>query len=156
VINGKDQSPGKSIKAKKSVFTAYNKTARFSTEIANAYPKDAQVNSWVGRYTLNRGKKNFISDKFQMSGLGEIPTSLNLITWCKVSELKPGLLKFEGDGFKLNMSHNPKIVKPGIEYIEVKDNSLKRYKPEGITRVVPEYINPGLKGGEQVTFSPAK
>ncbi len=54
------------------------------------------------------------------------------------------------------MSHNPKVVKPGIEYIEVKDNSLKRYWPEGVTRVVPEYINPGLKEGQQVTFSPSR
>jgi len=110
----------------------------------------------VRSYTLNRGKNFIITDKFQLSGLGEIPTSSNLIIYCKVSELKPGFLKFEGDGFLLNMSYNPKVVKPGIDYIEVKDNSLKRYLPNGITLVVLEYINSGLKGGQQVTFSPAK
>jgi hypothetical protein len=64
------------------------------------------------------------------------------------------MLKLEGDGFTLNMSYNPKIVTPKIEYIKVTDNSLKRYWPDGVTRIILEFINPGLKGGQTVTFTP--
>jgi hypothetical protein len=73
-----------------------------------------------------------------------------------VSEIKPGLLKFEGDGFSLNMSYNPKVVTPKIKFIEITDRMLKEYWPNGVTRVDLEFINPGLKGGQTVTFVPAR
>jgi hypothetical protein len=61
---------------------------------------------------------------------------------------------FAGDGFSLNMSYNPKIVTPKIEFIEVTDKSLRRYWPDGVTRIRFEVIKPGLKGGESFTFVP--
>lgn len=155
VINGIEQKDGENYRAKNSTFTANTKSAVFSTDIAGAYTKDAQVKSWVRSYTLNRGKSFVISDKYELSGKTNSTTSSNLITYCKVSELKPGLLKFSGDGFNMNMSYNPKIVSAKIEFIEVKDKSLRRYWPDGVTRVKLEFINPGLLGGQTVTFTPA-
>jgi len=70
--------------------------------------------------------------------------------------LKPGLLKLEGDGFNLNLNYNAKIVKPKIEYIEVKDRSLMKYWPNGVTRVKFEFINPGVKGSQILTLTPSK
>jgi hypothetical protein len=54
------------------------------------------------------------------------------------------------------MSYNPGVVTPKIEFIDVTDPMLKGYWPNGVTRVVLEFINPGLKGGQVVTFSPAR
>jgi hypothetical protein len=156
VINGIDEKDGGSFKAKNSNFTANATAATFTTDIAGAFPTDAQVKSWVRSYTLTRGKSFKISDKFELSGLAKSPTSSNLITYCKVSELKPGLLKFEGDGFALNMTYNPKVVKAGIKFIEIKDKSLRKYWPNGVTQIILEFINPGLKGGQQVVFSAGK
>ncbi len=156
VINGVDQKDGTSFKAKNSAFTSNAKLATFTTDISGAYPKEAQVKSWVRSYTLLRGKSFSISDKFELASLAKAPTSSNLITYCKVSELRPGVLKFEGDGFTLNMTYNAKIVKPKINFIEVKDNSLKRYWPKGVTQVVLEFINPSVKGNQQLVFTPAK
>ena len=156
VINGTDQKDGASFKAKNSTFSANSRSATFSTDIAGAYPKEAQVKSWVRSYTLNRGKSFIINDKFELSGLSDKKTSSNLITYCKVTDLKPGLLKLDGDGFKLNLSYNAKVVKPKIEYIEVKDHSLQRYWPKGVTRVLFEFVKPGLKGGQQIVISIAK
>ena len=155
-INGLEQKDGENFKAKNSTFTANAKSATFSTDIAGAYTKDAQVKSWIRSYTLNRGKSFVISDKYELSGTNNSVTSSNLITYCKVSEIKPGLLKFVGDGFNMNMTYNPKIVSAKIEFIEVKDKSLRRYWPEGVTRIKLEFINPGLKGGQSVTFAPVK
>ena len=154
VINGTDQMQGEDYKAKNSTFSANAKSAVFSTDIAGAYPKEAQVKSWIRSYTLNRGKSFIILDKYELSGKGKRNTSSNLITYCKVSETKPGHLKFEGDGFSLILSYNPKIVTPKIEYIEVTDRSLKRYWPMGVTRVKLEFNNPGLKGEQSVTLKP--
>jgi hypothetical protein len=54
----------------------------------------------------------------------------------------------------MNMSYNPKIVTAKIEFIEVTDRSLRRYWPNGVTRIKLEFINSGLKGGQTVTFTP--
>jgi len=157
VINGTDQMQGAEYKAKNTTFTATERLARFSTEIAGAYPEAARIKSWIRTYTLNRGKSFVINDKYELSGIdpGKI-TSSNLITYCKVTEINPGLLKFEGDGFSLNMTYNRKTVKPVIEVIEVTDRSLKRYWPDGVTRIKLEFIKPGIRGGQTLTFYQTK
>ena len=156
VINGKGQLPGAGFKAKHSTFKASDKKAVFSTDIAGAYPEDAHVKSWVRSYILNRGKSFVITDTYELTGLTDSAKSSNLITYCKVSRIKSGLLQFEGDGFTLNMRYDDKIVKPKIEYIEVTDKKLKTYWPKGVTRVMMEFINPKLKGYNEMIFSPAE
>ena len=155
VINGTDQMQGEDYKARNSSFTASTKSATFTTEIAGAYPETARVKSWVRTYTLNRGKNFVISDKYELSSATNAGTSSNLITCCKVIQVKTGLLKFEGDGFTMNMSYNPGVVKPEIEFIEVTDRSLRRYWPDGVTRIRLGFIKPGIKGGQTVTFTKA-
>jgi len=155
VINGIDQMQGENYKAKKSTFTSNSKSIFFSTDIAGAYPKDAHVKSWVRTYTLNRGRNFIITDKYELERING-STSSNLMTYCKVTQTKPGLLKFEGDGFTLEMTYNPKVVTPEIQYIEVTDRSLRRYWPNGVTRVKLQFIKPQYKGGQTVTFTPAK
>lgn len=157
VINGADQKDGAKFKAKNSVFSANAKTVNFSTDIAGAYQENAKVKSWLRSYTLNRSKNFVISDKFQLSEMvSNTITSSNLITCCRVTEVKPGLLRFDGDGFTLDMTYNPKVVKPVIESKEVTDRSLKRYWPNGITRVRLEFIQKNLAGGQEVVFKPVK
>jgi hypothetical protein len=151
VINGTDQMPGQNFKAKNSTFTANPKSATFSTDIAGAYPEDAQVKSWIRSYTLNRDESFVINDKFELNAINKT-TSSNLVTNSRVTQVKPGLLRLDGDGFSLNMSYNPKVVSPKIEFIEVKDRSLKRYWPDGITRIALGFINPGHKGNHTITF----
>ena len=155
VINGVEQKDGAQYKAKNSTFTANAKAATFSTDVAGSYLPDAKVKSWVRTYTLNRGKSFVISDKYELTEVKDAVTSSNIITYCKVTEVKPGLLKFEGDGFTLNMTYNTKVVKPVIELKEVTDRSLMRYWPNGVTRVKLEFIKPGLKGGQTITFTKA-
>jgi hypothetical protein len=156
-INGVDQKEGKNFKAKNSSFSADSKKVTLSTDISGAYPDEAMVKSWVRSYTLNRGKSFVISDRFELNAIKQAVTSSNLITYCKVEQVKPGVLKFTGDGFTLNMNYNVKVVKPEIEFIEVTDKALRRYWPQGVTRVRLEFIKPGLKGGQEVIFTlPAK
>jgi Heparinase II/III-like protein len=155
-INGVDQKDGAEFKAANTNFVADNTKAFFSTDIAGAYPDEAKVKSWVRSYTLKRGQSFTITDKFELKEKKEGVTSSNLMTYCKVSQVSPGLLKFEGDGFAMNMSYNPKVVNPKIEFIPVKDTGLKRYWPNGVTRIVMEFIKPTLKGGQEVSFTPAK
>jgi hypothetical protein len=156
VINGVEQKDGASFKAKNTTFVSSPKAATFSTDIAGSYPADAKVKSWVRSYTLNRGKSLVVNDKFELSEVkaGSV-TSANFVTSCKVTEVKSGLLKLEGDGFSINMAYNPKVVKPVIEFKEVNDRSLKRYWPNGATRIKLEFINNGVKGTNTVTLTKA-
>lgn len=156
VINGIDQKEGGAFKAKNSTFSANAKAATFSTDIAGAYPKPANVKSWIRSYVLNRGKSFIIKDKYELDNVSDAKTSSNLITYCKVAEVKPGLLSFTGDGYVLNMTYNPKIVKPVINFIEIKDKGLRRYWPLGVTLVKMEFIKAGLSGGQEVVFTKAK
>jgi len=153
VINGTDQKEGAKFKARNSSFKANAGSVMFSTDIAGAYPEAAQVKSWVRTYTLNRGKSFVVRDRYELGEVTGKPTGSNLMTYCKVSEVKPGLLRFDGDGFSLGMSYNHKLVKAEIEFIEVTDRQLKRYWPDGVTRVHMQVINPGLKGDHQFAFS---
>jgi hypothetical protein len=155
VINGTDQKEGKKFKASKTSFTANSKTALFSTDIAGAYPEEAGVKSWIRTYTLNRGKSFVITDKYELSGQKKSITSSNIMTCCKVSDVKPGILRLAGDGFTIEMSYNSKTVKPEIEFIPVTDKALKRYWPDGVTRIRMEFINPELTGGQKIVFTPA-
>lgn len=153
VINGTDQNAGAKYKAQNSTFTANAKMATFSTEIAGAYPEAAGVKSWLRTYTLNRGKSFVIRDQYELNAVEGV-TSSNLMTCCQVSQVKPGLLKLDGEGFSLSLTYNPRVVTPKIEFIEVTDRSLKRYWPNGVTRIKLEFNQPGRKGGQTVTITP--
>jgi hypothetical protein len=155
LINGTVQKNGAQFKAKNSVFTAGEKRVSFSTEISGAYPPEANVKKWTRTYTLNRGKNFRISDVYELKAKKGV-TSSNLVTNCIVKELNPGVLLFEGEGFKLNMTYNPTIMDPKIRFIEVTDPTLKRYWPKGVTQICLNIIKPGLKGADEVIFSPAK
>jgi hypothetical protein len=155
VINGIEQKDGAEFKAKKTTFTSDPKSAKFSTDISGAYPKDALVNSWIRSYKLNRGKNFVVDDKYNLASLSKMPTGANFMTCCKVSEIKPGLLKLEGDGFTLNMSYNARLASCKIENIILTDRSLKKYWPENVRRIRLDYLNPALKGEQTVTFTPA-
>jgi len=156
VINGIEQKDGEKFKAKNSNFSADSKTVKFSADIAGAYPETASVKSWLRSYTLIRGKSFTIADKYELIKKKDAKTTSNLMTYCKVSEVSSGLLKFSGDGFTLIMKYNPKVVKPVIEFKEITDSALKRYWPNGVTRILLEFINPSLKGEQEITFTVAK
>ena len=153
VINGTDQKAGAKYKARNSSFKANRNSVFFSTDIVGAYPDEAKVKNWIRSYTLNRGKSFVIQDSYELMEVTDKPVSSNFITYCKVSEVKPGLLRLEGEGFSLNMTYDPNQVKPEIEFIEINDNILKRYWPDGITRIIMTFVNPKPKGSISFTFA---
>ena len=155
-INGQDQMQGRTYKAKNTAFKVDAKKAVFSTDISGAYTESANVKKWVRSYVLERGKKFRVQDNYELIKTGEEPTTLNFVTYCKVSEIAPGTLQLKGDGFTLALKYNQKTVTPKIEFNEVTDSGLKRYWPDGITRIVLEVKNPKLKGKNEVVITKAE
>ena len=156
VINGMDQSPGDDFKARNTTFSSGQKKIIFTTDISGAYPDSAFVKSWIRTYTLTRGKNFTVSDRYELTERDKGKTASNLMTSCKVTEITPGLLKLEGDGFILEMRYDPKRLMATSEFIEVTDNSLRRYWPSGVTRIVLEFLDPSLKGRQDIIFTTAK
>lgn len=156
VINGVDQKDGAKYKARNSSFKANSGTVTFSTDIAGSYPEEAGVKSWVRTYTLKRGNRFEIKDHYQLNEVTGQPTSSNLLTACKVSITKPGVLRFEGDGFVLNMSYDASLFKPEIEPLSLTDKLLKRYWPDGLIRIKMIMQQPKLSGSYSFRFTKAK
>ena len=152
-INGVDQMQGREYEAKSTSFTDNGKKAVFTTDISGAYPESAHVNKWVRSYMLDREMKFTIQDTYELVESTEDPSNLNLVTYCKVSEVAPGRLKLDGEGFTLVLQYNDKVVKPKIEFIEVTDSGLRRYWPDGVTRIVFDIMTPGLKGKNQLVIT---
>lgn len=155
-INGIDQMQGRQFKAKSTSFTADSKKAIFSTDISGAYSDEAGVSSWVRGYRLDRGKKFTISDNYRLEKVGKEATTLNFVTYSKVTEPMPGNIQLSGDGFELIMNYNAKALTCEIEFIEVTDSKLKRYWPEGVTRIVLTVKNPGLSGKNKIVVTEKK
>jgi len=154
-INGVDQMQGREFVATNSTFSADAKKAVFLTDIANAYTDEAGVIKWVRSYHLDRGKKFTISDNYELSEVGDEPTSLNFVTACSVKEKEPGVLTLAGDGFTMQMKYNAKALSPKIEVTEITDTGLKRYW-DTITRIVLEVKNPKRKGNNQIVITEIK
>ncbi len=155
-INGIDQMQGREYEAKNTTFSANAKKAVFSTDISDAYKDEAKIEKWVRSYRLDRGKKFTISDNYELSEIGDDPTTINFVTSCKVTEIASGVLNLEGDGFNLEMKYNSKSVSPAIDFNEVTDTILKRYWQDGITRIIFTVKNPGVKGKNQIEITAVK
>ena len=155
-INGYDQKEGRQFAAKNTSFHADAKKIVFSTDISDAYIPEAGIEKWMRSYRLDRGKKFVVSDTYQFRELGNNPTTLNFVTYCKVEKVSDGVLGLKGEDFNLEMKYNPKNLTPEIEYNEIIDSKLKYYWPKGITRIVFTLNDPGLKGKNQVEILKAK
>ncbi|MCG6189731.1 heparinase II/III domain-containing protein [Maribellus maritimus] len=154
-INGVDQMNGRNFVATNSNFSANSKKATFSTDISKAYPEDAAVDKWERTYTLDRGKKFTIADNYVLSEVKDEPTTLNFVTNCDVQKVDEDKLQLKGDGFVLEMSYNPKVVTPEIEYTKITDSGLKRYW-DGINRIVFNVINAKEKGRNEIVVTEVK
>jgi len=148
-INGMDQMQGREYKAANTTFSANAKKAVFSTDISGAYTDEAAVKEWVRTYKLNRKKYFIVRDNYKLKQVKDAPTTINFVTYCKVSEKEPGILKLQGDKFALEMKFDTKKVTPTIEFNEVTDNGLRRYWPDGITRIVFTFTDIGKKGNNE-------
>ncbi len=152
-INGVDQQNGREFKANNTSYKADDNQITFSTDIALAYPKEAGVKKWERTYQLQRGKRFIINDLYELVKITDT-TSINFILYCNVSKIKPGIIHLTGLGYNLEMKYNATILTPKIEFYNVTDNGLKRFWPEGITRIVFAIHSSKKKGESTISITP--
>ena len=154
-INGVDQKDGMQYASSNVSFKSSAGTVDFSLNIAGAYPAGAAVKTWQRSYRFNRGKDFVISDKYALTE-NKGGTSLNFMTSCKATLVKPGLIRLEGEGFTLEMSYNPAILNGKTEIIPIDDRNLQSPWGNSLTRIKLDVSSQSLTGNSSVKIQVAK
>lgn len=145
LINDTGQKDGQQYAARKVNFYERGKTVRFETDIARAYPEKAGIQRWLRTYELNRGRNFVITDDYLLK-VQSGKTRQHLITACTVENDSPGNLYLRGKDFTLTMEYDPAQYQISVEDVAIDDQRLMGAWPEGLTRIVMEFKNPGLSG----------
>lgn len=120
LINGTAQMPGPEYKAIQTRFNPARMS--FSTDISQAYPKEAAVRKWVRSYTLSKGVLK-IEDTFALDKADK-PNEVNFLTCGKVDMTVPGVADVDVNGVKVRLAYDKKLFTPAIETVSLDDPRL--------------------------------
>lgn len=131
MINGVPQKEGADFEAKDTKFDVKKMT--FSTNIAGAYPSQAEVKKWIRSYCL-RENELIINDNFVLNKTVQ-PNQINFLTWGNVSLSTAGIVSIEVNNEKIELRYNSKIFTPTIETIDLKGTRLGKTWGDQIYRL---------------------
>ena len=144
IINGQMQEAGTNYAASKSSFKSTPQEVVFSTDISKAYPEEAGVSTWVRTYTLLRGKRFIIKDKYELKGTyGKTSTVFMTPLPCKVEQ--NGVL-LSGKDFQLKLAYPSSIVSCDVEEVKIEDNRLSSVWGDKLYRIRFTLKGSGDKG----------
>ena len=119
-INGVEQKFGKTFSAKDIVCNVKGKT--LSIDIANAYPEEAKVKSWVRKYHLKETSL-VIKDKFELQENKEA-CMINFMLWGEVNIETKGKVLITVNNKNMELLYDDKQFIPKLETIELPDSRL--------------------------------
>lgn len=159
-IDGVMQAPGRRFAARDVRYDVSDEYAQLQLDIAGAYPKEANLESWVRTIRLNRGRDVTITDAYALSKRAREMT-LSLMTPCQVKMEEPGrLLLRESNnsepGAAVRVIYDKDKLTANLETIKVEDGRLRGVWPEQITRILLKAVNPPVKDTWTVKIEPAK
>ena len=131
LINGKPQVFGAQYKALNTKFNAVSN--QFSTDIANAYPKEAMVKTWTRHYTLVSSGLN-IEDRFELSTTIS-PNTLHFLVWANPVLIKDGMIQLEKEGTRLSLNYDKNVFSYAADTIPQTDKRLSAVWGENIYRI---------------------
>lgn len=135
LINGVAQSPGRNFKAIDSRFAANKSKVTFSTNITDAYPKEAKVENWIRDYIFERGKKITITDNFKLNEITG-KTELHFITPLVCDTQTPGVVYLKGEHFTIQMKYGNDVQNVRVEYKDIDDEKLTKVWGNKISMLV--------------------
>ena len=148
-IDGVMQSPGRQFAARDVDYESTDGYAQLELDIAGAYPKGANLKSWMRTIRLNRGRDIALTEKYALGKpAGEI--TLSLVTPCKVSVQGRGCLLLEtaNEGepvVAVRVIYDGATLKPALETVSVEDGRLRGVWPEQLTRILLKAEKPALQ-----------
>lgn len=146
IINGVAEKAG-------GQYHSRNTTARpnhFATDIAGAYPEEAQVERWTRTYTL-KGREAQITDDFSLKETVE-PNVVNFMTWGEVKQESEGSVVITADGQKALMTYDASKLTLQIEPHEVDDRRLSNVWGKQVYRLSFKARKTARKGQYKFTI----
>jgi len=126
-IDGVMQHDGVEFKATDRKYDANDQRTTYSFNIAETYPKEAGVRSWIRTVTLDRvNSKVVVEEKFELERA--VPVSLSIMTPRTVTKLEPGHLELKlakGDGKAAQIRYDGAQLNPDVETITLADMGLR-------------------------------
>ena len=162
-VNGHMQLPGRvysdagidyhyDIAARDVSHTASDATATMTLDIAQAYPPEALIDSWVRTVTLDRGEGVTITDQYALKAItGDLV--MHVLTACAVEDRGNGTLALNqtelADGRVSGSAHlhfDADVFDIAIETISIKDPRLNAVWGDVLRRIVLTVKNPEARG----------
>jgi hypothetical protein len=148
------QSAGRQFAARAVSYHSDDHEARFSLDIAGAYPPEANLESWKRVLRLDRVRNEVeVSDTFTVAKPASRIT-LTLITPCRVSPVGSGELEFETESLpsgKVRVRFDSAIFSPSVEEIKLDDTRLKGAWGDRLFRILLVAEKPKVRDSWRVT-----
>jgi hypothetical protein len=137
------QSAGREFAASDVGYHADDGAAEFRLNIATAYPKEANLESWKRTLRLNRAANEIeVADDYALKQAAKLVT-LTLMTPCRVTEEGPGRLSLAvASGNTVKVLYDGTAFTPVVEEIRLEDARLRSTWGERLYRILLRAANP--------------
>jgi hypothetical protein len=152
-INGILQHDGISFAAKNVSYTHQPNGGEFVSDIAGAYPKEANVKSWVRKLTFD-GTANILTlnETYSLEKF-VVPTKIHFVTALIPTHVQnSGEVVLNDKNIKLMMKFDEKLLDVQLDDHKTEDEALARFWGERVHRVSLLPKNKGLEGKHSVVF----
>jgi len=141
-IDGVMQSAGRQFAASEVAYRADDNGAELRSNLAPAYPRQANLERWNRSVRLDRGRNEIeLADEYALRGAAKVIT-LTLMTPCRVTQQGPGKLSLEGT---VQIAYDSALT-VSVEEIKLDDGQLRGAWGERIYRILLKAENPPLRG----------
>ena len=148
-IDGVMQSAGKQFAAAQVAYQSGDAAAALRSDLAPAYPKQANLERWNRSLKLDRGRNIVeVVDDYALKSPAKVIT-LTLMTPCRVTLGAAGRLSLEGT---VQVSYDP-ALHPSVEEIKLEDGQLRNVWGEKLYRILLQADVPPLRGRWTTTIA---
>lgn len=149
-IGGVMQSPGRQFAASAVDYRPSDGSAQLSMDIAGAYPKSANLESWKRSIRLDRARNELeVNDEYTLkAGVEDI--TLTLMTPCR-AEISSGKIRLDN---RAVVAHDPSLTAT-VEEIRIEDARLRDVWGERLYRILLRAANPPRQASWKMTVRQA-
>jgi len=135
-INGVDQKAGRQFSAKNVSYHKNNSGAYIEMDITDAYPGEADTESWNRTVRLNRGKDVVVVDSYELKKASKNVTE-NFIIAGRVEETETGrlVLNDREEELQVSLEYDSSKLSPEVEAIKLKDSKLRQIWGDYLYRI---------------------
>ena len=144
-INGVMQHAGRQFAARNVSYAADDEQAQFALDIAEAYPKGAQVGFWKRVITLKRSKNIELAEHYKLDKYLR-PFTLSFMTPLDPDLSKPGNIALPLSDVTLHLKYDDSTFSATVETIEINDSRMSRNWGHELKRILLTSKQDGLTG----------